>query len=589
MNNELNEFLGSTLTTMLTFPTDVERRRLFTCKKKPMIPTSSFTFLLLLITLLAPPAFSLSVPSTSRYSRPTTAYLDQRPGTSGLRKKTKVWTEDAMFMNNLIQSYLNVLSSRSSPSSKPLSILLASDGRYHSVPSIAQISKVCGANSDIVSTLHVPRNGVQSTPSCSSYIRSPKNDCSAAIILTASHNPGGPEADFGVKFNGCNVVIVDPYEEYVEALEKFFDFKLLKDYASKGNRILFDGMHGAGGPFGKKILGDILGFKEDCFMRCDPREDFGGCHPDPNLTYGKELVERMGLDGKGRKTGKGENFQLGAANDGDGDRNLICGKGVFVTPSDSLAVIADRWEDISSNGALKGVARSMPSSAAVDIVAKKKGVRNFVTPTGWKFFGNLMDSEELGGESFNPFLCGEESFGTGSSHIREKDGLWAVLAWASILAKSPSLTVEDVVNQHWEKYGRHYYARYDYEECGSDGANDMMEHLRGMVGETLSEGGGDYVLKKVESFSYTDPVTEEVTANQGMILSFLVKGSPARAVFRLSGTGSAGATVRMYLEKYDGEYFGGNSQEELKGLGEKAIEIANLEGFTGRKEPTVIT
>jgi phosphoglucomutase len=388
---------------------------------------------------------------------------------------------------------------------------------------------------------------------------------------------------------GCKVVIVDPYEAYVSTLEKFFDFELLKDFASKGNRILFDGMHGAGGPFGRRVLGDILGFKDDCFMRCDTREDFGGCHPDPNLTYGKELVERMGLDGKGRKTGKGEDFKLGAANDGDGDRNLICGKGVFVTPSDSLAVIADRWEDISSNGPLKGVARSMPSSAAVDVVAEKKGVRNFVTPTGWKFFGNLMDSEVLGGENFNPFLCGEESFGTGSSHIREKDGLWAVLAWLSILARSPSLTVEDVVNQHWEKYGRHYYARYDYEECGSDGANKMMENLRGMIGKALPKDGGDYELNKIESFSYTDPVTKEVTANQGMILSFLVKGSPARAVFRLSGTGSAGATVRMYLEKYDGENFGGNSQEELKGLGEKAAEIADLESFTGRKEPTVIT
>jgi len=299
----------------------------------------------------------------------------------------------------------------------------------------------------------------------------------------------------------CRVRIVDPFVSYVGILEGFFDFGKIRKYAKDGNKVLFDGMHGAGGPFARRVLGQMLGFGDDCFMRCDSREDFGGCHPDPNLTYGKELVGRMGLDGEGRKTGKGEGFVVGAANDGDGDRNLICGDGVFVTPSDSLAIIADRWKDVKKGGGeLKGVARSMPSSAAVDVVAERKGIRNFVTPTGWKFFGNLMDSKDRGGDDFNPFLCGEESFGTGSSHIREKDGLWAVLAWLSILSESGG-SVEDVVTEHWGKYGRHYYARYDYEECGSEGANDMMEHLKGIEGkegEVGTEGG--LVLTKVENF-----------------------------------------------------------------------------------------
>eukprot|EP00520_Triparma_pacifica_P003498 CAMPEP_0118661686 /NCGR_PEP_ID=MMETSP0785-20121206/16425_1 /TAXON_ID=91992 /ORGANISM="Bolidomonas pacifica, Strain CCMP 1866" /LENGTH=499 /DNA_ID=CAMNT_0006555169 /DNA_START=133 /DNA_END=1628 /DNA_ORIENTATION=- len=473
-------------------------------------------------------ASSLSVPSSTIIK--TTPYQDQRPGTSGLRKKTRVWMSDDMYLSNFIQSYLTVLASRTS-SSKPLSILVASDGRYHSEDAIRQISMICGANPSIISNVKVPRWGVQSTPSCSAYLRDQRNDCSAGIILTASHNPGGPDGDFGIKFNGirgepvdesfteavweeskrltsvniidssscpeidlaaepgtkftvggCEVEVVDPYEAYVDVLKDFFDFDVIKKFAEDGNKILFDGMHGAGGPFGKRVLGEILGFNDDCFMRCDTRPDFGGCHPDPNLTYGKELVERMGLDGKGMKTGKGEDFCLGAANDGDGDRNLICGNGVFVTPSDSLAIIADRWSDITSVGPLKGVARSMPSSGAVDVVAENNGIRNFITPTGWKFFGNLMDSEVMGGENFSPFLCGEESFGTGSSHIREKDGLWAVLAWLSILSKSPGKTVSDIVASHWGKYGRHYYARYDYEECGSEGANGMMDHLRGMVG-----------------------------------------------------------------------------------------------------------
>lgn len=500
---------------------------------------------------------------------------------------------------------------------------------------------ICGANPSIISNVKVPRWGVQSTPSCSAYLRDQRNGCSAGIILTASHNPGGPDGDFGIKFNGvrgepvdesfteavweeskrltsvniidssscpeidlaaepgtkftvggCEVEVVDPYEAYVDVLKDFFDFDVIKEFAEDGNRILFDGMHGAGGPFGKRVLGEILGFNDDCFMRCDTRPDFGGCHPDPNLTYGKELVERMGLDGKGMKTGKGEDFCLGAANDGDGDRNLICGNGVFVTPSDSLAIIADRWSDITSVGPLKGVARSMPSSGAVDVVAENKGIKNFITPTGWKFFGNLMDSEVMGGENFSPFLCGEESFGTGSSHIREKDGLWAVLAWVSILSKSPGKTVSDIVASHWGKYGRHYYARYDYEECGSEGANGMMDHLRGMVGKKFEGGGGegDYKLTSVISFSYTDPVTSETTLNQGMILSFLSPtSSPSRAVFRLSGTGSTGATVRMYLEEYDADNVDGNSQEVLERLGKKAAEIAKLEEFTGRLEPTVIT
>jgi len=466
-------------------------------------------------------------------------------------------------------------------------------------------------------------------------------------VLTASHNPGGIDDDFGIKYNeargqpadenftnqvyektktirefkivsggeevvdleaeagtsvvvgGTRVTIIDPFEVYIDCLMKSFDFGVLKKFVSDPRvSITFDGMHGAGGPFASKILGEILGVEE--LMRCESKVDFGGIHPDPNLSYAKDLVELMGMkpDGTASKD-KSSKFTLGAANDGDGDRNMICGKGIFVTPSDSLAIIADRCRCIPQfKDGLKGVARSMPSSAAVDVVAERNGVECFVTPTGWKFFGNLMDSEEaFNKKCYSPFLCGEESFGTGSDHIREKDGLWAVLAWISILADANEgndgdlVEVRDVVEQHWKKYGRHFYARYDYEACESEAAEELMDGLRGLIGEVGGGGGEEIQFENCEEFEYTDPVDGSFSGKQGMILNFTIKstGDSARAVFRLSGTGSSGATIRLYLEQYDGKNWDGSAPERLKGLGEEAVRISKLRELTGREKPTVIT
>lgn len=346
-------------------------------------------------------------------------------------------------------------------------------------------------------------------------------------------------------------------------------------------------------------------------MRCDPRPDFGKCHPDPNLTYASELVKKMGLNADGSSNESVDSTTLptlGAANDGDGDRNLIAGAGCFVTPSDSLALICDNWESIphfSKAGGPKGVARSMPSSAALDVVAEARDIPCFSTPTGWKFFGNLMSSKEMFGKrDYTPFLCGEESFGTGSDHIREKDGLWAVLAWMSILMKAneatedgaPLVSVKDVVTRHWAKYGRHFYCRYDYEAVDSGAANKMMDLIReqyvsGDVSNANDDGSG-IELVAAEEFGYTDPVDGSETSKQGLILSFeYANGDSARVVFRLSGTGSAGATIRMYLEKYekDTTNHGEAAPNMLKSLADRAIGLVQMLELTGREEPTVIT
>lgn len=343
-------------------------------------------------------------------------------------------------------------------------------------------------------------------------------------------------------------------------------------------------------------------------MRCNPLPDFGKGHPDPNLTYAAELVRRMGLLSDGSSDPKVDLEKcpvLGVANDGDGDRNLIAGAGCFVTPSDSLAIICDNWQAIphfSKRGGPKGVARSMPSSSALDVVAESLDIPFFSTPTGWKYFGNLMSSKELfDQEDFTPFLCGEESFGTGSDHIREKDGLWAALAWMSILMhsneKSDSfVTVKDIVSKHWTKYGRHFYCRYDYEGVDSDSANRMMELIRTnlVLGDVTCVNADDpkVILESAEEFSYTDPVDGSIASNQGLVLSFRYPGGdPARVVFRLSGTGSSGATIRMYLEKYEADTtkHGTAAPVALKSLADRAIEIVKMEELTGREFPTVIT
>jgi len=596
---------------------------------------------------------------------PTLPIEGMQPGTSGLRKKVEVW-QGEHYVENFIQSLVDTAVDANG--GKMLdTIVVAGDGRYYNNEAIQAIARLLAANG--ISNIWIPQNGIMSTPAVSAVIRRRTADgtgkdgeglAQGGIVLTASHNPGGPGEDFGIKYNEglgqpageeftdalyaktlklssyktisnaedidldapvgttyeltptSTVTIIDPFQNYLEALKSCFDFDALRTFGARdGFSMVFDGMHGAGGPFAQRVLVEELGLPESSLMRCNPLPDFGKCHPDPNLTYASELVKKMGLQSDGSADPALDASALpalGAANDGDGDRNLIAGAGFFVTPSDSMALICDNWESIpqfANAGGLNGVARSMPSSAALDVVAEARNIPCFVTPTGWKFFGNLMSSKEsFDGKDYGPFLCGEESFGTGSDHVREKDGLWAVLAWMSILSKANEgvadgeslVGVADVVTRHWAKYGRHFYCRYDYEGVDSDAANQVMDAVREKFvnGDTSLLETSDSGIKLVDAveFSYTDPVDGSQTSNQGLILNFnLPSGDPARVVFRLSGTGSAGATVRMYLEQYekDPSKHGISAPVALKDLAEEALRLVQMEKTTGRDAPTVIT
>lgn len=587
-----------------------------------------------------------------------------RPGTSGLRKKVEVW-QGENYVENFIQSLIDT--AVDSNDGKMLdTIVVAGDGRYYNDEAIQIIARICAANG--IANIWIPQGGIMSTPAVSAVIRRRTESgggedgqgiAQGGIVLTASHNPGGPGEDFGIKYNEglgqpagedfteslykktleisayktiadspdidlnapvgtryqltptSAVTIIDPFQNYLDALKSCFDFEQLRCFGSSNFSILFDGMHGAGGKFAKRVLVEELGLPESSLMRCNPLPDFGKCHPDPNLTYADVLVKKMGLKSDGSADSSIDVSTLptlGAANDGDGDRNLIAGAGFFVTPSDSMALICDNYEAIpqfARRGGFNGVARSMPSSAALDVVAKARNIPCFVTPTGWKFFGNLMSSKEsFDGKDYTPFLCGEESFGTGSDHVREKDGLWAVLAWMSILSKANEgitdskamVGVKDIVTAHWAKYGRHFYCRYDYEGVDSDAANQVMDIIRNNLvnGDASLLKPGDSGIKFVDAveFSYTDPVDGSQTSNQGLILNFqFPSGDPARVVFRLSGTGSSGATIRMYLEQYEKD----TSKHEmsapmaLKELAEEALRLVQMEKTTGRDSPTVIT
>lgn len=593
---------------------------------------------------------------------PTIAISGMKPGTSGLRKKVEVWQgedeSNRFYVENFIQSLIDT--AKESNNGEMLhTVIVAGDGRYYNNEAMQRIFRVLAGNG--VSNIWVPQGGIMSTPAVSAAIRTfDGGKAEGGIVLTASHNPGGPGEDFGIKYNEglgqpageeftdklyeksltlssfksietetdidinadvgstfpltsvSSVTVIDPFDCYVDTLKSCFDFDKLSAFAKRdGFSLLFDGMHGAGGPFAQRVLVDELGLSESSLFRCDPRPDFGKGHPDPNLTYAASLVKKMGLNPDGSSDTSVDMRTLptlGAANDGDGDRNLIAGAGFFVTPSDSLALICDNWEAIphfSKSGGPKGVARSMPTSAALDVVAEARGIPCFSTPTGWKFFGNLMSSKEMFGKTdYTPFLCGEESFGTGSDHIREKDGLWAVLAWMSILMKAnenvpegqPLVSVKDIVMNHWAKYGRHFYCRYDYEAVDSDAANQVMDLVRekyvnGDICPIPSDSSGFSLIDAVE-FSYTDPVDGSQTSRQGLIMNFAdSEGAPARVVFRLSGTGSAGATVRMYIEKFDTDT---SKHEEaapvaLKSLADRALGLVQMEKITGRASPTVIT
>lgn len=555
----------------------------------------------------------------------TIPFNDQKAGTSGLRKSTKVF-QQINYVENFIQSFLKALAEDIDKecANEKVSLFVGGDGRFFVPECTAAILKICAANSRI-KKIYVAKDGVMSTPAVSCCIR--KYKTFAGIILTASHNPGGPENDFGIKFNCSNggpalqaltdkvftiskkiseydqvmglecdftkvgetffkigdrdfsVEVVDSVQDYSDLMKQIFDFEALKEYFSSGVKVTVDALNGVMGPYVKKILCEELGMPESEAHNCVPLPDFGGLHPDPNLTYAKTLVDLMK---------KGEH-DFGAAFDGDGDRNMILGRDAFfVTPCDSVAVLGANLEVIPyfKREGVKGFARSMPTSGALDLVAKSLGKECYETPTGWKFFGNLMDANKLS-------LCGEESFGTGSDHIREKDGLWAVLAWLSILAANKA-NVKEVLLGHWNKFGRNFFTRYDYEGCDSESANKVMQQLKDLfkqadfVGRQLNYGDKSYEVKLADDFQYTDPIDNVVTKNQGLRILF---ADGSRIVFRLSGTGSSGATIRLYVDSYenDAAKYELDAQIVLKPLVEIALEISKLTEFTGRKEPTVIT
>lgn len=538
----------------------------------------------------------------------TTPYTDQKPGTSGLRKKVTVFQQDN-YLENFVQSIFNSLQDY-----QGASLVLGGDGRYFNRQAIQTIIKIAAANG--FSELIIGQGGLLSTPAASHLIR--KNKAFGGIILSASHNPGGPDEDFGIKYNVSNggpapekftdalydnsttiseykiayiadinldtigqqqiddliINIIDPVSDYADLMTSIFDFDLLKNSISSHYiSLCFDAMHAITGPYATRILEDILGANKGTVINGIPLEDFGGGHPDPNMAHAKELTLLM----------LGENAPtFGAASDGDGDRNMIMGANIFVTPSDSLAIMAANARLIPAYAkGISGVARSMPTSQAVDRVAKKLDLPCFETPTGWKYFGNLLDDGQI-------TLCGEESFGSGSDHIREKDGLWAVLFWLNLIAKKRQ-SVEDIVKEHWQTYGRDFYCRHDYEAVDLDIANGIMDHLLSQLTDLKGQTFGDYTVKYADEFSYTDPVDNSVSHNQGIRIGF---ENGSRIIYRLSGTGTVGATLRIYLEKYepDASKHNQDAQEEaLAFLIDLAEQFSEIKKRTERTEPNVIT
>jgi len=587
-------------------------------------------------------------------TKTTKPIAGQKPGTSGLRKKTKVFMEEN-YLANFVQSVFDALADTGTPV-KGGTLVVSGDGRYFNLKAAQIVAKIAYGNG--VKTVWFGVGALLSTPAVSAVIRSRGSGFEpfGGFILSASHNPGGPDEDFGIKYNcenggpapekvtnavhahtgkiqrilECDGIpdidlsapgaysfgsadnfvtaeVFDSAETHEAVLRDCFDFPAIKSLIARPDfTFVYDCMNGVQGPYAKRILVETLGGDTSSILNGESMEDFGGKssphhgHADPNLTYAKALVAKMGLDSTGQKLAVDPAGvpEFGAAADGDADRNMILGKQFFISPSDSLAMIcanADVIPYFARGGGLKGVARSMPTSLAVDLVAKEKGIPCFETPTGWKFFGNLMDSGDEkyfpGKQVYTPFLCGEESFGTGSDHVREKDGMWAVLAWLQILASKnvgteKLVTVEDIAVEHWAKYGRNYYARYDYEGVDKAAAEKMMDNMRAKLSSTTELGGEAVAL--ADDFTYVDPVDGSTTTKQGIRVLFK---SGSRFVFRLSGTGVEGATVRLYLEKYE-EPSGELDKYVLdlvKPLAALALSFSDLAAMTGRTEPSVIT
>jgi len=535
----------------------------------------------------------------------TLPFDDQKPGTSGLRKKVSVF-QHPHYLENFVQSIFD-----SVPDLIGGTLVVGGDGRFYNTVAIQTILSMAAANG--IAKVIVGQSGLLSTPAASCIIR--KYEATGGIILSASHNPGGPEGDFGIKYNSQNggpaaefvteviyarsrkidaykttenaainldvigrqhigdmhIDIIDSVTDYADLLETLFDFEKIRRLFASGFTLCFDAMHAITGPYAKEILVRRLGASEDSLINAVPLPDFGGGHPDPNPIYAKQLFEKMFSNNAP---------DFGACSDGDGDRNIVLGKNTYVTPSDSLAVITANAHLISGYAAgLTGVARSMPTSRAVDKVAEKLGIDCFETPTGWKFFGNLLDAKRI-------TICGEESAGTGSDHIREKDGLWAILIWLNIIAVSKK-SVSDILKSHWRDFGRNYYSRHDYEGVDKDKAERVMETLRAKLSTLKGQSLHGETISGARSFTYVDPIDRSVSENQGLQVEF---ESGSRFVMRLSGTGTLGATLRLYLEKYVAPT--GELQQDthiaLQDLGTIADELAEIKSTLDRKAPSVI-
>jgi len=533
-------------------------------------------------------------------------FTDQKPGTSGLRKSSAQF-EQPHYLESFVEAVFRTL-----PGVQGGTLVLGGDGRYGNLRAINVILRMAAAHG--LSKVIITTDGILSTPAASNLIR--KREAIGGIILSASHNPGGPNGDFGVKVNGANggptpgsftdavfectksleqyaiveapelslgtpgthhigameVEIIDGVDDFVALMQQLFDFDQIRDLLRNDFPLAFDAMHAVTGPYAKRVFEDLLGAPAGSVRNGIPLEDFGGGHPDPNLTYAHDLADLLL---------KGDDYRFGAACDGDGDRNMILGHHCFVNPSDSLAVLtANATLAPAYASGLAGVARSMPTSSAVDVVAKELGIECFETPTGWKFFGNLLDAGRI-------TLCGEESFGTGSNHVREKDGLWAVLFWLQILAVR-RCSVADIMSSHWERFGRHYYSRHDYEAVPTDAAHGLYDRLEGLLPGLIGQPFAGRTITGADNFSYTDPVDQSVTQGQGLRI-LLEDGS--RVVVRLSGTGTKGATIRVYLESYvpsSGDLHQ-DPQIALADMISSINSLAEIQQRTGMDCPTVIT